>query len=354
MPARTAYGRATQHKRPAPPALSPNDRPRTHRLAMRVCHQWYKLERNGYSRSACGGGAFFIRVVHACVRNVRAFLRAIDDLYGKSKRAPSSHRGMKMHCRCSLVVVSLAMFARAEDSGCPCTPFNTSALNTTRLAVVGNSIIEYPADYGLEGCATYDTGLAPYCDVDAPPSYCAQSWCYVDTNVCHRSSINYYASGIFPDSTLFYSYDTCGSDDGASEWDDINNAASLSGTVLRVAVPAITYPDHYWLDDDGGIISGIAGNVSRPYVGLYIEVGITHAQEQSHNTCFKRSSVPLHPLSTSRPRPRVRDSRSSGQPYRADRSRVTPHRGRPAWMTSPRASSTCASAISGRHRHAWR
>ena len=60
-------------------------------------------------------------------------------------------------------------------------------------------------DYGLSTCAAHDTGKKPYCMRSNPPSWCADSWCYVDKNNCDKPFSN---SVFYPG--LTYSYFTCG------------------------------------------------------------------------------------------------------------------------------------------------
>lgn len=71
---------------------------------------------------------------------------------------------------------------------------------------------EYPPNYGLTQCAAWDQPLQPDCadeegmPLEDAPEYCAQSWCYVDSETC---STGVTASNLFPDAGLYYSYDSC-------------------------------------------------------------------------------------------------------------------------------------------------
>ena len=68
-------------------------------------------------------------------------------------------------------------------------------------------------DYGLSTCAAHDTGKKPYCMRSNPPSWCADSWCYVDKNNCDKPVSN---SVFFPG--LTYSYFTCGASNTFDSW----------------------------------------------------------------------------------------------------------------------------------------
>ena len=76
-----------------------------------------------------------------------------------------------------------------------------------------------PADfrctgYGLYTCSAHDSGLQPYCNRGGEsPSWCADSWCYVDANNCNKPFFN---SVFFPG--LSYSYFTCGTANTFDSW----------------------------------------------------------------------------------------------------------------------------------------
>ena len=75
-----------------------------------------------------------------------------------------------------------------------------------------------PADcrctgYGLSTCEAHDTGKQPYCSRSNPPSWCADSWCYVDETTCDKPTSK---SVFFPG--LAYSYFTCGASNTFDSW----------------------------------------------------------------------------------------------------------------------------------------
>ena len=68
--------------------------------------------------------------------------------------------------------------------------------------------------YGLSTCSAHDSGLQPYCNRGGEsPSWCADSWCYVNVNNCNKPSSK---SVYFPE--LRYSYFTCGSANTFESW----------------------------------------------------------------------------------------------------------------------------------------
>jgi hypothetical protein len=68
-------------------------------------------------------------------------------------------------------------------------------------------------DYGLATCTAHDSGEKPYCMRSNPPSWCADSWCYVDTSDCDKP---FSSSVFFPG--LSYSYFTCGASNTFDSW----------------------------------------------------------------------------------------------------------------------------------------
>ena len=75
-----------------------------------------------------------------------------------------------------------------------------------------------PADcrctgYGLSTCTAHDSAKKPYCMRSNPPSWCADSWCYVDSANCNKPTSN---SVFFPG--LAYSYFTCGASNTFESW----------------------------------------------------------------------------------------------------------------------------------------
>ena len=89
------------------------------------------------------------------------------------------------------------------------------------LSVMGTSQPLWPSDrdgqtYGGDSCASHDNYLPPPCGDDTgrplagAPSWCAKSWCYVDSSTCALATT---ASTYFPAAKLTYSYATCGDRD---------------------------------------------------------------------------------------------------------------------------------------------
>ena len=66
--------------------------------------------------------------------------------------------------------------------------------------------------YGLSTCSAHDSGKPPYC-YRGPPSWCADSWCYVDRSNCDKPASK---SVFFPG--LYYSYLTCGNANTFNAW----------------------------------------------------------------------------------------------------------------------------------------
>ena len=74
----------------------------------------------------------------------------------------------------------------------------------------------YPPTYGLASCDTHDATLPPFCatldseegfDPPANPSWCSDSWCYVDPANCDVAND---ATSYFNADVLHYSYAACG------------------------------------------------------------------------------------------------------------------------------------------------
>lgn len=183
-----------------------------------------------------------------------------------------------MTCARAVVLAIVALVcieeASASATDCPCLPLNaTDEKNLTQPALLGTTVYQYPMRYGLGACATHDDGLAPWCDDgDDAASYCAQEWCYVDADLCHDSVYDYHASGVLPGRGLYYSYETCGGTDTA--WEDLQVTSYLAGQTVRVAIPALSYPDHYAVAADGTPISGERATINHTatYAGVYIDL----------------------------------------------------------------------------------
>merc|ERR1719482_2604363 len=124
--------------------------------------------------------------------------------------------------------VTLAVAARRlqNAAGCPCL---TSAPSGTRYPTftLAGQTITYDNGYGLTTCSAHDTGLQPYCNRGGEsPSWCADSWCYVDANNCNKPSSK---SVYFPE--LRYSYFTCGNANTFDSWFGTPTADAGSGEV---------------------------------------------------------------------------------------------------------------------------
>jgi len=118
--------------------------------------------------------------------------------------------------------------------------------NIDRLQRPGESYC-YPTDYGRGRCDTWDLHLPPECARDLEGGaegimqdckgtlittlqdkcldffpekpgalpWCSQHWCYIDPNNCESI---YSPSYVFPGRTLYYSYETCGSNNYFELW----------------------------------------------------------------------------------------------------------------------------------------
>jgi len=177
-----------------------------------------------------------------------------------------------------------AAFNIDHDPECPCLDEsvhnetkriegNNGCLDTTPISLNRETNIQeafcYPEHYGV-GCETHDVDLDPNCKGEADdPSYCSQSWCYIDPDKCHSSANNTFSRSVLY-SHLFYSYDTCGSDD---TFRDFAIASALEGQTLKIGIPALLYPDHYREDENGEPIfwSTNINDGSGELKGMYID-----------------------------------------------------------------------------------
>lgn len=103
-------------------------------------------------------------------------------------------------------------------TGCPCLATVGSALDLYKengnLMYAGSI---YPSDYGV-GCKVHDENLPPYCTSsnDNDPEWCTESFCYIDKDNCDLPLK--YLSGYFPESGLYYSFQTCGNEGTFFDW----------------------------------------------------------------------------------------------------------------------------------------
>ncbi len=108
---------------------------------------------------------------------------------------------------------------------------------------LGGSCVSY--DYGSSACLQHDLLHDPLCQGDPSaaviPTYCSQSWCYVNAASCKKNSEEkIYRSDIFPDQhDIFYSYSTCNSTNLFSHGTDTRVAGGINITAV---VPDYQYP----------------------------------------------------------------------------------------------------------------
>jgi len=145
-------------------------------------------------------------------------------------------------------------------AGCPCID-PSAGLNTSCFEVTqrGRQFC-YPPSYGAALCTTHDQGLPPFCNGDSPSEFCGQSWCWVNSTMCHSSGTTYVASAYRPG--WFYSYRTCGGDPTA--WRNALISNRLTGRTLTAALPMSHVPMHYHVDSAGNPFVGVDRNFSAP------------------------------------------------------------------------------------------
>jgi len=117
--------------------------------------------------------------------------------------------------------------AQSGDASCPCITAFPSGINPSDGVSIGSGTFFYPSSYGLNTCSAHDSSLAPYCDAADPPSWCADSWCYVDYATC---SLPTAASSYFTGVTLHYSYATCGATNTFINWFGESGLEAASGS----------------------------------------------------------------------------------------------------------------------------
>jgi hypothetical protein len=111
----------------------------------------------------------------------------------------------------------------------------------------------YPVTHGSQTCQPHDLTVDPICLSNDPPSYCTESWCYVDVEKCKDSSELLFQSDLFTESLgqkLFYSYSTCNASDS---WHSCRSTEVLDGRSISVTIPEVWAPAHYKLAADGNI-----------------------------------------------------------------------------------------------------
>jgi len=80
-----------------------------------------------------------------------------------------------------------------------------------------SQVVQYPAEMG-GSCRNWDDDVHPMCKgAGEKPSWCSRSWCYVDPCSCDMGTppkvTMYLPWATFTGKSLYYSYETCGSND---------------------------------------------------------------------------------------------------------------------------------------------
>jgi len=137
-----------------------------------------------------------------------------------------------------------------------------------------------PLNYGSNICQPHDLVDDATCDVSQAnnsdiPSYCFQSWCYVDADACVRDTDNaVYRSSYFPVESgvdMFYSYDACNST--GNSWMEFVERRALGGIHIKASVPSYLEPMIFKRDGEGNIIDEPGEEYydnSVPYEGAYM------------------------------------------------------------------------------------
>lgn len=121
-----------------------------------------------------------------------------------------------------LIIANKECVVKSENIGCPCLSTNAYLYagldqyrNTDNTLQYQN--IAYPSDYGV-GCKQHDLTLEPYCSTgdENNPAFCEESFCYIDKNNCDLPIK--YLSAYFPNSQIYYSYQTCGAKGTFTDW----------------------------------------------------------------------------------------------------------------------------------------
>lgn len=107
-----------------------------------------------------------------------------------------------------------------------------------------------PSNYG-SSCSDWDRDSQPLCGAQPdPPTFCQQSWCYVNATLCRESSFAMGQSSFFQDT--FFSYETCGSTD---TWSSFKIQDSLRGKTVRASIPATWHPYAFGYDSSGELLA---------------------------------------------------------------------------------------------------
>jgi len=130
--------------------------------------------------------------------------------------------------------------------GCSCKTANitdsTYALKDALLVATAKGLYQRPSNYGSY-CHDWDRTLQPDCNLESPPNWCRNRWCYVDRSVCNVTNK---PSVWLPGLGLHFSYETCGSphEYGFTKGD---LEKGLRGKKLRWAFPKSSHPWHFKL-----------------------------------------------------------------------------------------------------------
>mmetsp|Transcript_14706 Transcript_14706/g.29438 ORF Transcript_14706/g.29438 Transcript_14706/m.29438 type:complete len:739 (+) Transcript_14706:148-2364(+) len=217
--------------------------------------------------------------------------------------APSSPSNGNEGCRCLNKTAELASLTERACTTSSGAPGVTLTLRSGSCA---------PLNYGSNICQPHDLVDDATCDVSQAnnsdiPSYCFQSWCYVDVASCAKTTNAVYRSSFFPANSgaeLFYSYDTCNST--TEDWLSVLERDSVGAVEIKANVPAYQKPMLYKRDGDGVILATPGEeyyNNSVPYEGVYIDyvsdlVRISNGDIQDISYTYKSmGSVAMHPSS---------------------------------------------------------
>jgi len=109
------------------------------------------------------------------------------------------------------------------SEGCRCIGFDNIPGSTDiklKLADGTRQVASYPAEIGGT-CTAWDKDVHPDCRGADAPKWCAQKWCYVDPCSCDLAQppevTMYLPEATFSGKSLYYSYETCGSEDVFTE-----------------------------------------------------------------------------------------------------------------------------------------
>mmetsp|Transcript_2090 Transcript_2090/g.4481 ORF Transcript_2090/g.4481 Transcript_2090/m.4481 type:complete len:745 (+) Transcript_2090:84-2318(+) len=185
--------------------------------------------------------------------------------------APSSPSNGNEGCRCLNKTAELASLTERACTTSSGAPGVTLTLRSGSCA---------PLNYGSNICQPHDLVDDATCDVSQAnnsdiPSYCFQSWCYVDADACVRDTDNaVYRSSYFPVESgvdMFYSYDACNST--GNSWMEFVERRALGGIHIKASVPSYLEPMIFKRDGEGNIIDEPGEEYydnSVPYEGAYM------------------------------------------------------------------------------------